>query len=204
MVEKGFAVSASEIRQRWPAMDQRERLDFASNFQDKETWTENDTEILEMIMTDGSDLIWSSCALAMLKHVDRNRAVDFLVERLQHWADRRRPPLNYMQALGMAGDQRAVAVIQPYYEEYRKRMDAEREIGIPDDVFSGPIPYHAFLAICGALFKITGAKEYEDAARKYFDHPKEQVRWWAEYALGVEGATTQKLNGEYKKRRSLT
>lgn|SRR5215469_198070 len=199
MVEPDFQVTASEIRRRWPLMDERERLDFASNFHNKETWTENDTEILEMIMSDGSDLIWSSCALAMLRHADRNRVVEFLIERVQHWADIGHPPLNYMQALGMAGDQRGVAVIQPYYQEYRKRMEAEKETGIPDDVFFGPIPYHAFLSICGDLFKITGSKEYEDAARKYFDHPKEQVRWWAEHALKIEGPTTQKRNTEYKK-----
>jgi hypothetical protein len=27
------------------------------------------------------------------------------------------------------------------------------------------------------------------------------VRWWAEYALGIEGPTTQKRNTEYKKKR---
>jgi hypothetical protein len=201
MVEPGFQVSSSEIRERWPLMDKSERLDFASNFHNKETWTENDTEILEMIMSDGNDLIWSSCALAMLKHPDRNRAVGFLIERVQHWADSQHPPVNYMQALGMAEDQRAVAVIQPYYEMCRKRMEAEKDTGIPDDVFFGPIPYHAFLSICGDLFKITASKEYEEAARKYFDHPKEQVRWWAEHALGIEGPTTQKRNTEYKKKR---
>jgi hypothetical protein len=96
-----------------------------------------------------------------------------------------------------------VAVIEPYYQEYRKRMEAEKETGIPDDVFRGPIPYHAFLSICGDLFKITGSKEYEDAARKYFDHPKEQVRWWAEYALGIEGPTTKERDTEYKKKREI-
>lgn len=201
MVEPDFEVSASEIRRRWPMMDERERLDFASNFHDKNTWTENDTGILEMIMGDGDDRIWSNCALALLKHSDRNRAIEFLIERVRRWVDTKHPPLNYMQALGMAGDRRAVAVIQPYYEEYRKQMEAEKEIGIPDDVFTGPIPYHAFLAICGDLFKITGSKHYEDAAHKYFDHPKEQVRWWAEHALGVEGPTTQKRNTEYKMKR---
>lgn len=201
MVEPGFQVNASEFRRRWPLMDKRERLDFACNFYNKETWTENDTEILEIIIGDGSDYIWSSCALALLKHPDRNRAVEFLIERVQHWSDSEHPPLNYMQALGMAGDQRGVAVMQPYYEKYRKRIEAEKETGIPDDVFFGPIPYHAFLSICGDLFKITGLKEYEDAARRYFDHPKEQVRWWAEHALGIEGPTTQQRNAEYKKKR---
>jgi len=58
MAEIGFEVSASDIRRRWPAMDERERLDFASNFHLKKDWTDNDTEILEVMMQDGSDIIW--------------------------------------------------------------------------------------------------------------------------------------------------
>ena len=200
MVEPGFEVSASEIRRRWPTMNEHERLDFASNFHSKQDWTENDTEILEIIMRDGSDLIWSSCALAMLKHQDRNRAVEFLIERVEQ-SQCKHPPLNYMQALGFAGDPRAVTVIRPYYEKYLKAMEAEKVTGVPDDVFFGPVPYHAFLAIAGELFKITHSEEYEQAIRKYFDHSSEQVRWWAEHALDVEGPTTLKRNAEYAKKR---
>src|ERR1051326_7894270 len=50
MVEKDFTVGASEIRQRWPAMNERERMDFASNWWGKGTWTDDDREILEIIM----------------------------------------------------------------------------------------------------------------------------------------------------------
>jgi hypothetical protein len=199
MVEPGFQVSASDIRQRWPSMNESDRLDLASNFYNKETWSENDTQILEIIMSDGNDRIWTSCALAVLKHPDRNRAVEFLIERVQR-SDSEHPPLNYMQALGMAGDRRAVPVMRPYYEKYRQAMEQETKTGIPEDVFFGPIPYHAFLSITGDLFKIGGSKEYEDAIRKYLDHPKEQVRWWAENALGMEGPTTAKRNAEYRKK----
>jgi len=90
-------------------MGERERMDFASNFHVKEIWTDNDTEILEIIMNDGNDHIWSSCALAMLRHPDRNRAVEFLIERVR-CTKSERPPLNYTQALGIAGDRRAVEV----------------------------------------------------------------------------------------------
>jgi hypothetical protein len=82
-----------------------------------------------------------------------------------------------------------VGAIRPYYEKYLKAMESEATTGVPDDVFFGPIPYHAFLAIAGDLFKIERSQEYEQAIRKYFDHPNEQVRWWAENALDVEGPT---------------
>lgn len=203
MAEKGFEVSASDIRQRWPSMSERERMDFASNFHVKEAWTENDTEILEIIMNEGNDHIWSCCALAMLRHPDRNRAVAFLIERVQR-SESERPPLNYMQALGIAGDRRSVPAIRPYYDKYLKAMEAEAVTGVPDNVFRGPIPYHAFLSIAGDLYKIEASSEYEQAVRKYFDHPNEQVRWWAEHALGAEGPTTAKRNAEYQKKRSKT
>src|ERR1700692_2063003 len=66
MAEKDFEVSASEIRHRWPPMSEMERMDFALNFQAKDTWNENDTDILEIVMNDGNDRIWSCCALALL------------------------------------------------------------------------------------------------------------------------------------------
>jgi hypothetical protein len=200
MAESGFEVNATEIRTRWPSMDERERMDFAANFQ-KKTWTDNETEILEIMMTDGSDRIWSCCALTMLRHPDRNRAVEFLMQRVRS-SESERPPFNYIQALGIAGDKRAAAVIRPYYDKYREAMKAEAVTGVPDDIFRGPIPYHAFLAIAGALFKIEGSNEYEQAVRTYFNHPNEQVRWWAEHGLGVEGPTTAIRNADYQKKRS--
>jgi hypothetical protein len=201
MVEKDFEVSANEIRQRWPSMDSRQRTDFASNFGQKKTWSDNDTEILEIIMNDGDDHIWSSCALTMLRHSDRNRVVEFLIEQLQRCASEV-PPLNYAQALGIAEDRRAAAAIRPYYDKYLRAMDAEAATGIPDDVFFGPVPYPAFLSIAGALFKIEGSNEYEQIIRKYFNHPSEQVRYWAEHALDVEGPTTAKRMAEYAKKRN--
>jgi hypothetical protein len=200
MVEPGLEVSASEIRQRWPSMNVRERMDFASNFGQKKTWSDNETEILEIIMNDGDDHIWSSCALAVLRHSDRNRAVEFLMERLVRCGPDF-SPLNYAQALGIAGDRRAAAVILPYYNKYLKAMEAEAVTGVPDNVFFGPIPYNAFLSIAGDLFKIEGSEEYEQAIRKYFDHPNEQVRYWAEHALGTEGPTTAKRNADYRNER---
>jgi hypothetical protein len=200
MAEKGFEVSASEIRSRWSEMGRRERIDFAHNFQSKETWTKNDDDILDVVMNDGDDDIWSGCALVMLRHTNRNRVVEFLVERVRS-NESDRPPLNYIQALGLASDRRATDVIRPYYDKLSEAMQAEGVIGIPDDINWGPIPYFSFLCVAGDLYRIEGDKKYEQAIRRYFDHPREQVRWWAEHALGIEGPTTAKRNAEYKRER---
>lgn len=187
LADESFTVSASEIRLRWPNMDERERLDFVQNFWSKPNWNEDGAEILEIIMQDGNDLLWEHCAQAFLMHPDRNRAIAFLIGRLEQQTDDE--PLNYVQALGLAKDRRATPAITPYYEKYRKQVEAENDTGAPDDVVFGPIPYHAYLVACEALLKIEGSPEYEKAIRKYLDHPHQQVRRWANQALKTEGPT---------------
>ena len=198
MVERDLEVAAEDIRERWPHWDRHQRMDFASNWWEK-TWSDNDTKILEIIMADGDDQVWQSCTQSFLKHPDRDRAVNFLVDRVLHYP-REHAPLNYFQVLGMAKDKRAAPAILPFYEKYKRDLAKESELGVQEDVIRGPIPYLPYLTAAGSLFRITGSPEYEEAIRKYFDHPREQVRWWAERALGVEGPTTTKRNAEDQKK----
>ncbi len=197
LLDETFVVNASEIRGRWPKMSESERLDFVSNFWVKKNWSANDPEILEVIMQDGNDRLWGSCAQAFLKHSDRDRVVNFLIKRVEECAGDER--LNYIQTLGLAKEQRAVSAIKPHYEKYRQLVETESATGIPDDVVFGPIPYLAYFVVCGALLKIDGSPEYDKAIRKYLDHQNEQVRYWAEHALEIEGPTTAKRNTEYRK-----
>jgi hypothetical protein len=187
LADEGFAVSASEIQKRWPNMDEGERIDFAQGFSLKATWDSNDTEILEIIMQDGNDRVWESCALAFPRHSDRERAVSFLLRRMEQQTNEQ--PLNYIQALGLLKDRRATPAIYPYYEKYREGIKKEAVTGIPDDVVFGPIPYHAYFSACGALLSIEGATEYSEAIRKYLEHPHPQVRWWAKHALELDAQT---------------
>lgn len=199
LVESDLAVSASEIRRRWPTMGDRDRVDFVSNWSSKRNWTAEDSEILEMLMVEADDQACHSCTQAFLKHPDRDRAVSFLIARVMNWKEEH-APLNYFQVLGMAKDKRAVAAILPWYEKYQKEVGREADIGIPENLAFGPIPYFPYLCTAGALYAITGSTEYEQAIRRYSDHPKEQVRWWAEHALGIEGPTTAKRNADHKKK----
>ncbi len=196
LADETFTVRASEIHDRWPRMNESERLDFVQNFSAKASWNANDSEILEIIMQDGNDQIWASCALALLRHPDRERVVRFLIERMEK-CEPGDEPLNYIQALGISKDLRAASAIRPYFEKYREEVEAENVTGVPEDVVFGPIPYSAYFNVCGALLQITGSTEYEQAIRKYLEHQNEQVRWWAENALGIEGPTTEKRKAEF-------
>ena len=187
LADEGFAVSASEILRRWPNMDEGERIDFVQGFSSKATWDTNDTEILEIIMQDCNGRVWGRCALAFLRHPDRERAVAFLLGRLEQQTDDE--PLNYIQALGLLKDRRATPAIEPYFKKYREGIEKEAVTGIPDDVVFGPIPYHAYFSVCGALLSIEGSTEYSEAIRKYLEHPHPQVRWWAKHALELDAPT---------------
>jgi hypothetical protein len=197
LTDEKLAISATGLRELWPGMDEYERLDFVHSFSAKK-YNEKDYEILDMIMEDGDDRLCSSCALMFLRHPDRERVVRFLIERVQKCGPTNEPD-NYIQVLGFSKDLRAVAAIRPYFEKYLKEMEAEKLSGIPDNVFFGPIPYSQYFCVCETLLKITGSAEYEEAIRKYLDHPNEQVRWWAEHALGVEGPTSSKRTAEFLK-----
>jgi hypothetical protein len=195
------SVDAASFRKRWPEMSSGARSEFCSAFNAKPTWTSDDTEILDAILEDGDDNLWWWLSLTLLKHPDRERIVNFLIERLSDpTISHGGGTLNYIQALGISGNRRAAAAIKPYYEEFKNALKVESQIGVPGDVFFGPIPYHAYFATAGAMVKTDGSAEYENEIRQYFDHPSEQVRYWAENALGVEGPTTSKRNEEYKRR----
>ena len=79
-------------------------------------------------------------------------------------------------------------------------MEAEKTIGVPDDVFFGPIPYHANFVAAGALLETEGSAEYEQAIRSFLGHQHEQVRCWAEHALNTQGPTTEQRNAEYRQK----
>jgi hypothetical protein len=131
MAEKGFEVSAAEIREQWPQWDQCQRIDFAFNWHTKGTWTDNDTEILEIIMADGDDDVWQRCTEAFLKHPDRNRAVSFLVDRVLHYLgvqeDVFSGPIPYFPYFVIAGALFKITGSPEYEQSIRKFFDHENE-----------------------------------------------------------------------------
>jgi len=194
--------SHSDVRARWVSWSENDRVEFSREWSRKRTWNSDDVQILELLMAEANDCIWEySCTQTLLKHPNRERAVRFLIDlisnrRFQH------EPLNYIQVLGMFQHKLGAEAVRPFFEKYRKALAAEATTGVPEDVVFGPLPYHAFFVAAGAMFQICCSPEYELAIRRYFDHPNEQVRWWAEQALGVEGPTTVRRNEPYKKFRA--
>jgi hypothetical protein len=173
-LDEDFSADAASLRSLWPRMNAQDRAEFAGAFSRKPKWTSNDTKILETIMADGDDRVWGILGLTLLRHPDRDRVVRFLIERLNDPSiERGGMTLNYLQALGISGDRRAAEAIRPYYDEFRKALEQETKIGVPDDVFFGPIPYHSYFVAAEAMVKTDGSPEYEMEIRKFFNHPNE-------------------------------
>ncbi len=88
-------------------------------------------------------------------------------------------------------------MIRPYYAKYLKSYGS----GGGHKCAGGcSFRLYPLSRIAGDLFKITRSGEYELAVRKNFGHPNEQVRWWAEHSMDVQGPTTLKRNEEYAKK----
>jgi hypothetical protein len=182
--------SYSEVRRGWSSWSEEDREDFSREWSRKRTWNSDDVSILELLMAEANDLIWEyACTQVLLKYPNRERAVRFLIELISKQRFQNEP-LNYIQVLGMFRHKSGAEAVRPFYEKYRKALEAEATTGVPEDVVFGPLPYHPYFVAAGAMFEITCSAEYELAVRRYFDHPNEQVRWWAENVLGVEGPTT--------------
>ena len=176
----GLQMSAESFASRWPTMTQTERRAFASAYSAKADFTPDDEQIIDLIMKDGDDHVWNSLVTFIVsKHPQRDRVLALVRDRLEKHPD---SPSNYIQALGIARDQRAVSVLLPYYDDYSSQAQAVPERA--DASFEDVLPIAQFLWCSEALFRITESKKFADGIRAYLKHPHPQVQWWARHALG--------------------
>ena len=145
----------------------------------KADFTSDDAQIIDLIMKDGDERVWNSLVMFMVSnHPQRDKVLAFVRDVLEKRPD---GPSNYIQALGIARDQRAVPILLPYFDEYRRAAQAVPER--VDASFEDVLPIAEFLWCSEALWKITDSKEFADGIRTYLKHPHPQVRWWAGHAL---------------------
>ena len=171
-------ISAQQFAVKWPSMGLRDRLDFASAYSAKPDFTRDDEQVLEQIMRDGNEQVWSTLALFMLKHPDRFKILTFLRKRLE---EHPREPDNFIQALGLSKDPGVSEVLLSYWISCREAAQSvpDRE----DNTIAQVAPIARYLLCCRALWQTTGSEDYLDQIRLYLGHAHSQVRWWAERAL---------------------
>lgn len=171
-------MSADSFVTRWPAMNASERLEFVLAYHAKGDFTDDDERIVQIIMQDGDDHIWSNLALFMVRHPKPDRVLRFLRGRLQAKPEN---PFNYIQALGEAKDRAAIEILQTYFDEFRPGAETERLSGALLESWNSPS--RRFLICCEALWKATGSVVYENDLRTYLGHPNPGIRRRASDAL---------------------
>jgi hypothetical protein len=174
-------MSADSFAARWPLFSVNERLEFVLAYHAKGDFTNDDERIIDMIMRDGDDHIWSNLALFMIRHPVQSRVLAFFRARLEA---RPENPFNYIQALGEAKDREAEPVLRTYFDQFRPAAETERLSGVSLDDWNSP--GWRFLTCCEALWKVTGSDAYENDLRTYVHHPNSQIRWKASHALGLQ------------------
>jgi hypothetical protein len=161
----------------------RERWEFVFAYQAKGDFTSEDERIVDMIMQDGDDHIWSSLALFMIRHPEQTRVLGFLRSRLEAKTEH---PWNYIQALGEAKDVAAVPILRSYFDQFRVAAETERLAGVSLEPSDGPGPSWRFLICCEALWNITALDEYGNDLRTYLDHPNASIRGMARRSLDIQ------------------
>jgi hypothetical protein len=174
-------VSADSFAARWPKMSLSQRLDFVFAYHAKSDFTGEDERIVDMIMQDGDEHIWSNLALFMIRCQDRSRVLAFLRARLEAKPEN---PFNYIQALGEAIDLDAVPIIRSYFDQFRATAETDRLGGLSLDAWDSP--GRRFLICCEALWKITVSDEYANEIRTYLQHPNPRIRTMAAQALAAQ------------------
>lgn len=174
-------MTADSFVLRWPSMTANERLEFVLAYHAKRDFTRDDEQIVEIIMQDGDDHIWSNLALFMIRHPAPDRVLAFLRARLEAKPEN---PVNYIQALGEAKDHAAIQILQTYFDQVRPAAETERLAGASLEPWGSPS--WRFLICCEALWKVSGSDVYENELRTYVDHPNPSIRRKAADALGPQ------------------
>jgi hypothetical protein len=160
----GLQVPADRVADEWPSFSVDERHEFALAFGCKGSYTTEDEKILDLLMLRGDETVWTNIALALARHANREIVLSFLLQRIQ---DRQGAVANYFQALEEINDKSVIPALQLEYQSARERVlngtSSESEC-------------LAFLALCRALWKLSGESTFEQVIRELSSHPLELVR----------------------------
>ena len=166
-------VSAEELRADWLAWSAAQRLEFAQAFQQRQRLTPEDERILEFLMSNGDDRIWSTIALVLVHHSNRRLVVEFLVEKLLSTAE---PRANLIQALYVIGDRSTLPVLRQMHDRLSREVSSDERT---DDAMK----IVDFLTACKALAYLEKSARYESQIRSFLAHPDEIIRIQAQLAL---------------------
>ena len=148
----GLQVSREEMERIWHDLSREEKWEFATAYCCKPTVTTEDEKVLDFLMEAGDEGVCGMIASLLVHHSNRERVMSFLLRRATSPG-----PFagNYYQALEIAGDRRAISVLQRARGIHLHNIDAGATNEICD-----------YLDCCRALWKLEGSDAYAAEIRK--------------------------------------
>jgi hypothetical protein len=170
---EGLSISVQELRSSWFSWTESERLNFVNAYRSKPSFGVQDEDVLDFLMENGSEQVWSTIALNLTRHSHKKKVLSFLLDRLQFGSE---PKSNFVQALYVLRDAAAI----PGLLELQRRLSKEVS---PKTVPLDRWKVYEFLKCCEALAFLEGSESHRDTIRTFLDHPDERVRMRARGAL---------------------
>ena len=164
----GLQLTEDELRREWDGFTPEEKCEFALAYNAKANISTEDHKILQYLMEAGSDEIWPNIALALTRLPDKDRVLAFLIARIE--GTRYSP--NYLQALEVLADPRAVEALTRSFHALQTRISAAGE-ALTDESSRA---LHNFLYCCRALVKLAGSKEATAALDRMESFPDERIQ----------------------------
>ena len=172
-MEGDVKVTAESIRAQWPTFSFEQKLDFVQAFAKGGRVTSEDERIMDFLMEAGEPFICMEMAPRLLDHRDRDHVLAFLLDRI---SDDFEYKGNFVQALGLMKDPRALPALRTKFDGYRERLAASPGSMSPDDCMD-------YMVCLQALWRISGSQEYKPIIEDALNSPDETVRRTADLIL---------------------
>ena len=168
----GVSISFPQIINEFPAWSDREKREFLGAYSLKPELTEEDERIIEFLMDSRDTSIWKRLAILSTRHPDKERVLDFLVGGLRTCPGSK---ANFLVALGLLNDPRAVQPLREVYAELKRALadDASPEAGLAR--------FNDILCCSKSLHMLTGDSEYKRQMDDLLHHRSERVRKLAHF-----------------------
>ncbi|PYX48051.1 MAG: hypothetical protein DMG79_12770, partial [Acidobacteria bacterium] len=170
----GFSVGIAVVEAQWPFWTQEQRAQFAGAFafSSSSEIDENDRRIIDFLIERGNPRIWRKIALLVATNIDRKRAIDFLLAKIDEGSG---SLANYYQALDTLSAMECVPRLTDALRKHRAQVDLRPSL----DLWENRFIYLDYIACSAALFKLTGDERYRKNLQAMLEDRDEPIRQMA-------------------------
>ena len=166
---EGLSFSADQLASEWESWNDSERLRFANAYRQKPEITIDDERILEFLMQHGDGPVRATMAGCLTRHSNKEKVLELLLKELA--AGPEFAP-NFLHALTVLGDSRAIAAVREFRGRTLTQLEQSCEQPSRDLAL-------ALICACRTLWTLEGQSGYAGTIELYLDHPDEVVRGFA-------------------------